>query len=193
MQPRKLDLVPVPIDEDDDVGSLVQDAFTMLEPHIAVFHVLPDTVEPVRAFLARSPDDAIRWIYRRVSKKQLLKYIQQVYDNPQADTERASADLTDEDCERPSKRVRKETTTKQVNKRLKDQLDYALVETVANSQDIVTAKTNEIAYSDHELKYRNVAKTFERIGISEVAEIINRAKAVATVDCLQEWKAVLGT
>jgi len=67
------------------------------------------------------------------------------------------------------------------------------VETVANSQDMVTAKTNEIAYSDHELKYRNVAKTFERIGISEVAEMINCAKAVATVDCLQEWKAVLGT
>jgi len=67
------------------------------------------------------------------------------------------------------------------------------VEIVANSQDMVTAKTNEIAYSDYKLKYRNVAKTFERIGISEVAEMINRAKVVATVNCLQEWKAVLGT
>ena len=32
----------------------------MLELYVAVFYVLLDTVEPVRAFLARSLDDAIR-------------------------------------------------------------------------------------------------------------------------------------
>lgn len=198
MAPFKLDLSPEPLEGESDITTFVQDAFDRVEPNVPLFHVLAGTAEPVQAFVAHSPDVALKWICRRVSKRRLMRFINNVYDNPHIDLPDSVHDGSQDELvesDRPAKRtrVRKEPTTRQVNQRLKEQLDFALLETVANTQDLTAAKKVEITYSASEQRYRNFAKQFHGVGVSEVAEMINRAKAVATFECLHDWRVVLET
>ena len=198
MVPLGLDLAPQPLEDDSDLTAFVQDAFDHVKPSVPLFNFLSGTVEPVQAFVAHTPDDALEWICRRVNKRRLLRFINYVYDNPHVDM----LDSVDEgspnelaESERPAKRARhrKEPTTRQVNQRLKEQMDIALLETIANTQDFAAAKKSEITYSATKQKYRNFAKQLHGVGVSEVAELINRASAVATFDCLQDQRVVLET
>jgi hypothetical protein len=187
MRSRKLDLLPEPLAGDSDITSLVKDAFRRVEPDVPLFRILEDTVEPVQAFVAHTPDIALEWICRQVSKAHLMQVINRVYDDP-------DEDVSDE-SQPPAKRARhqKETTTRQVNKRLKEQMDNALLEAIASTQDLVAARRTEITYSAEEQKYRNFAKQLHGAGISEVAEMIIRAGAIGTFACLQDWRVVLET
>lgn len=192
MPAHLLGVLPEPLEESNELTALVEQAFARVNPQAPVFRMLPDTIEPIQAFVAHTPDDAIEWICRHVSKAHLLKIIHQIYDNPRPQDGRSSLEVSDaENSHRPSKRARREPTTKQVNQRLKEQLDYALLETVASTQDVAAAKRTDITFSEEERKYRNFAKQLQKVGVSEVAEMINRAKAVAAASCLQDWKAVL--
>jgi hypothetical protein len=192
MPAHHLGVLPEPLEESNELIALVEQAFASVDRQAPVFRVLPDTIEPIQAFVAHTPDEAIEWICRRVSKAHLLKIVNQIYNNTQLQDGRSALKLSDaENGDRPSKRARREPTTKQVNQRLKEQLDYALLETVASTQDLAAAKRTDITFSEEERKYRNFAKQLQKVGVSEVADIINRAKAVAATSCLQDWKAVL--
>lgn len=167
---------------------LVHGVFDEVDQDEPKFCFITHTAEPIQAFIAHDPDAALKWICQHVSKDRLLRLVNDIYEEAVS----VVPDSFDENAAKRT-RTRKEPTTRQVNKRLKEKFDIAMLEAVANTQDFVEAKQEHIAYNSTEQRYRAFAKSLRGIGVKEVAEMIHRASTVATVDCLQDWRVVLDT
>lgn len=162
-------------------------------------------------FLARSPQKALEWICKRVSRPRLNHIVQHIYDHPSVDLSYESGfEVADSDADennepvtgsarassleetaaptRKRKRSPKEKTKRQVNRALADNMNLAL--TVANSQDMRQAKTARGTMVD-ETAYREFAEKLPGIGVQTAARMIAMARAVGTMDVFEDWHTIL--
>ncbi|EFQ94631.1 hypothetical protein PTT_07613 [Pyrenophora teres f. teres 0-1] len=212
MAPRKtLGIKPQLLNDTSDLTDAIRGAYNRPNTHTPVHATIAGNGGDATAFIAISPDVALRWICRRVHKKNLIAFISHVYDSPMeeiADTE-AEQDNEDDDNEGGERRNEEDiqraggeghhkrtrdgdgASTRQVNKRLKDQLQEAMLRTVASTQELNIAKGNQITASEEEERYRAFAQHLPGAGISVVASIIAKAAAVGTAECMKDWKIVL--
>jgi hypothetical protein len=189
-----------PQEENSELAELVEDAFGRCEPEMPIFTFAAANDDTARGVVARSPEVALRWICQHVKKRRLMTFVNKVYKEGESESGDSEEATSENDAQRSRKRSKtkrsksnKELTTKQFHRRLKEQLDIGLLDAVANTQDIARAKEKEITYSDVELRYREFAKQLTGIGVGEVAQMINRAGAVATFPCIRDWAVVLQT
>jgi hypothetical protein len=104
-----------------------------------------------------------------------------------------SEDKEGEDTSTETKRRRPSQgmSTRTVNKKLKDQLEEAIVRTVANTQDMLRAKSKDVAIDPVEQRYRSFAQHLPGAGIQVVGTMISRAASIATAECIRDWKTLL--
>lgn len=178
---------------------------------LAVYGLLPDERAPAVAFVAKTPEDALRWLCRRLSKPRIIKAVRHLYDYPdslQVDDNTNPLELGIEEGEetgpgaaennrleegsRGQKRRRagKEKTSRQVNRDLVKKVNQALVQTVASTQDWEVAKAPD-ALSNEDLKYRTFATKLPGAGLNTVTSMINKAVSVGTEEALRDWQAIL--
>lgn len=162
-------------------------------------------------FLAQSPQNALEWICRRVSRPRLNNIIQHIYDHPKISNDNASrsevadSDAGDDDdpiavsAERSSpegpitagtkrKRPLKEKTKRQINRTLAENMNMAL--TVANTQDIIQARTASGTVIDGAV-YREFAERLPGIGVQTAARMIAVARAVGTMEVFEDWHSII--
>ena len=186
------------ISQDQERVGLIRSTCEQVAQSTPLFEFVPDTPEPLQAFIASTPEIALRWICKRVDKKRLLRFVQHEYDTPVVEVldtaeEGSSEESPEAHVVVPAKRKRvcKERSTRQANKQLRERLDTALVVTVANTQDWASARKKDVTMSEQEQRYKTFAQRFPGAGVEIVAGLINKAAAIGTVECLKDWRSIL--
>lgn len=196
MSPSQLELLPEPLELDSPLATFVQDAFHMVDPDTPAFSSIRGTREPVQVFIARTPDLALKWICERVSKELMIRLVNDCYNTIQLDnvSDDGDGENTPPTTSRNTKRKRRsgQESTTAVSRRLKEKMDFALMES-ASTQDLENAKKDDMTLLSEDLRYRAFVKGLGGIGINEAAEMINRAKAVASFNSILDWCTILET
>jgi len=180
------------------------DVHTILYPReFGEFAVAVDGARSCEAFIAHSPDDALRWICNKVDKALVMRFIRQTYE----DIERFQNSQTQEEREDSTtrrgpqeggedttsgKRKRKRATnnTRALNKAITEKMNMQLAQTIASTQDWEDAK-RPAAVSVEEQRYRNFARRLPGVGVNAVTQMISSAVAVGTMEVFRDWHAII--
>lgn len=195
----KLDLKPDALHVDSDVATLVQHAFDKIDPAAPRFSVILDTVEPVQAFVAHTPDVALKWICRRVARKRLIQYVNHIYDNPGDEDQGLTDDTNNEHVartRRPTKRARLRENQIVQRQGSPAQPDVPTEDDADDPHQLTTVVDNvalPAALPAADVRYHDFAKRIGGCGAKELTSMINRASAVGAFECLEDWRIVLET
>jgi len=198
MSRANLRLSPEALHQIEDDDTPIRDALHRLASTAPVFSSLGEGPQRTQAFIAPTPELALRWICRRVNKQRLLRFVNDVYDNPIDEVADTDAEPDSDDAtaghEAPlpkRKRAEKETTTKQANKKLKEKFDSVMLQTVASTQDWRQAKRNDVTLDEEERRYKTFVQKLPGTGVELAANMVAKAAAIGTVECLRDWRTVL--
>jgi hypothetical protein len=213
MAPPLLKIQPQEVSEDIARMGAIQaadDALERSEP--ALYACIADEYEPVEAFIAKSPLDALIWICKNTNRSKLITIVKDIYDNPQtymsaqgnnvevsatADREHSTEQDIPDDIQQTTmvpgvKRTRggKRKTTRETEKALVDKMNLALVQTVANGEDWETAKLPESLTVEAQ-QYYTYAKSLPGAGVNTVSQMISKASAVGSMEAFRDWQDIL--